>query len=96
MRSYLPDAILNRTDKMGFPVPLNAWLKGEARGFIHDVFSTSQALNRDLINNRMVLSKLDSESKYGRNIWGLLCLELWQQEFHDREYQFKKLVSQLN
>jgi len=44
----------------------------------------------------MVLSKLDSESKYGRNIWGLLCLELWQQEFHDREYQFKKLVSQLN
>lgn len=93
MRAYLPDVILNRTDKMGFPVPLNDWLKGEARDFVHDVFSTSRALNRDLIDNRKVLTKLDSESKFGRNIWGLLCLELWQQEFHDREHEFKKLVS---
>ncbi|NLG33313.1 MAG: asparagine synthase (glutamine-hydrolyzing) [Syntrophomonadaceae bacterium] len=93
MHSYLPDAILNRTDKMGFPVPLNDWMKGGARDFIHDIFSTRQALSRDFIDNHKVLHKLDSEPKYGRTIWGLLSLELWQQAFHDRESYFKSLLS---
>lgn len=93
MQSYLPNTIFNRKDKMGFPIPLNDWIKGEAREFVHDVLSSSKALNRDLIDNRKVLAKLDGESKFGRNIWGLLCMELWQQRFHDREYEFKKLVS---
>ncbi len=80
----LPPAILERTDKMGFPTPVNKWVRGEARDFVRDTLSTSAARSRDLVDNRQVLAKLDREPKFGRNIWGLLCLEIWQQEFHDQ------------
>jgi asparagine synthase (glutamine-hydrolysing) len=89
IRSYLPEIINNRQDKMGFPTPLSDWLAGEARNFVRDVFSTQKALQRDLIDNKKVLDGLDKEPRYGRKIWGLLSLELWQQEFHDRHSEFK-------
>lgn len=95
MKSFLPPVISNRTDKMGFPVPLHEWMKGDARDFFYDVFSTSKALNRDLVNNRLVLKKFDQESKFGRTVWGLLCLELWQQEFHDKAASYKKLLDEI-
>jgi asparagine synthase (glutamine-hydrolysing) len=89
-RSYLPEQIANRKDKMGFPTPLAEWMNGEAKDFVHDILSTQRALNRELIDNRKVLSKVSRESKFGRNTWGLLCLELWQQEFHDKAHQFRQ------
>ena len=77
---------------MGFPTPLSEWLAGEAREFVRDIFSTRAALDRELIDNSRVLAGLDSEPRYGRKVWGLLCLELWQQEFHDRESEYKSLL----
>lgn len=91
-RSFLPEVIVNRKDKMGFPTPLTEWLNGEAHDFVHDVFSCQHAQNRELVDNRKVLNRLSKESKFGRNVWGLLCLELWQQEFHDKEAYFKMLM----
>lgn len=88
----LPPAIRNRKDKMGFPVPLSEWIAGPARDFVHDVFSSRKALTRDLINNKKVLEGLDREPKFGRKIWGLLSLEIWQQEFHDKASEYKKLI----
>lgn len=90
---YLPDIIVHRTDKMGFPTPLTEWLSGEASGFVKDIFSSKAALDRQLINNRKVLNGLSKEARYGRKIWGMLCLELWQQEFHDKEYAYKQLMN---
>lgn len=95
MNTYLPPSILNRTDKMGFPVPLHEWMKKDARDFFNDVFSSSRSVNRDLIDNRKVLKKMNSESKYGRTIWGLLCLELWYQEFIDRAYEYRRLSREI-
>lgn len=93
VKSYLPDVISNRQDKMGFPTPLSEWLAGEAHDFVMDVFSSQKALNRDLIDNRQVLRGLDHEPRYGRKVWGLLSLELWQQEFHDREMEYTKQLA---
>jgi asparagine synthase (glutamine-hydrolysing) len=92
MRPVLPDVIVDRKDKMGFPTPLTEWLKGEAHDFVQDVFSSPHAQNRELVNNKLVLDGLAREPKFGRKAWGLLCLELWQQEFHDRESEFKNLI----
>jgi asparagine synthase (glutamine-hydrolysing) len=94
VRPLLPESILNRNDKMGFPTPLNEWLKDEAHDFAHDVFSTTQAQTRELVDNKSALEALDNEPKFGRKAWGLLCLELWQQRFHDREFEFKKMVNE--
>ncbi len=92
MRPLLPPLITEREDKMGFPTPLVEWLKGEAREFVFDIFSSTAAQNRALTNNRKVLDGLVKEPKFGRKVWGLLCLELWQQEFHDQEQKYQHLL----
>ena len=43
-----------------------------------------------VIDNRRVVKQIESESRFGRNTWGLFCLEVWQQEFHDRAVKFKQ------
>ena len=88
---HLPEIIVTRTDKMGFPTPLTDWVKGPAREFVQDVFASQPALTRPLVDNRRVLQKLTREAKFGRTIWGFLCLELWQQAFHDRQAEFRRL-----
>src|SRR2546427_2970592 len=94
IKSLLPDTILKRTDKMGFPVPLQEWYgaEGNLREYVTDILSSRNALSRSLINNRQVLAGLGSELKYGRKMWGFLCLELWQRQFHDRAAHFKRLL----
>jgi len=94
LRDTLPESILQRTDKMGFPTPLTKWIKGEAKEMVMDVFSSKNAQQRAFIRNDLVKAELEEEGKYGRKIWGLLCLELWQQEFHDQEAKYKALVSE--
>jgi asparagine synthase (glutamine-hydrolysing) len=82
----LPKEIKERKDKMGFPVPLNLWLKrgGPARDFIGDVFGSTKARTRSYLGNALSLDAvLDSQSVYGRNLWALLSLELWHQKFLD-------------
>jgi asparagine synthase (glutamine-hydrolysing) len=90
-RSILPDSIISRKDKKGFPTPLTEWVQGEAHDFVRDIFSSSSAQRRDLINNRVVLDTLAKERKFGRTVWGLLSLELWQREFHDRAAEFRRM-----
>ena len=90
--SLVPDVVSQRTDKMGFPVPLTEWMAGPAREFVEDVFSSQAALGRELIDNRVVRAGLEREPQFGRKVWGLLSLELWQRAFHDREQHFKRLL----
>ena len=92
VRSHLPEQIADRKDKMGFPVPLNDWMRGEARDFVKDVFSSRRALEREYIDNARVLAGLDGEPRFARKIWGLLCLELWQQEFQDQGARYRALL----
>jgi len=84
--SQLPQSIRDRKDKMGFPVPLNLWIKrgGKARDFIGDTFSSNAARSRPYVAKKFSLDEiLDTQSIYGRNLWALLSLELWQQQFID-------------
>ncbi|WP_026349773.1 asparagine synthase (glutamine-hydrolyzing) [Bordetella sp. FB-8] len=83
---HLPQAIRDRKDKMGFPVPLNLWLKkgGPARDLIGDLLGSAKARSRPYLNPGMSLDAvLDTQSIYGRNLWALLGLELWHQQFID-------------
>ena len=53
----LPPVIVNRKDKMGFPVPLTEWIKGEGREFVRETFASRRALTRNLVNNQKVIGK---------------------------------------
>jgi asparagine synthase (glutamine-hydrolysing) len=88
----LPSEILDRRDKMGFPVPLKEWFSGELNEFVKEVFSNSASAQRDYIDSAAVLKNFESEAKFSRKTWALLSLELWQQEFHDRASQFRNLA----
>jgi asparagine synthase (glutamine-hydrolysing) len=91
-KSIVPQQIHDRTDKMGFPVPLSEWLEDGAREFVTDILSSDAARGRDLIDNRKVLEGMGEEGRFGRKLWGLLQLELWQRAFHDREAEFKGML----
>jgi asparagine synthase (glutamine-hydrolysing) len=82
-RGVLPDSVVNRTDKMGFPTPFTEWARGDARDFVMDLLSSSAAQSRRYINNKRVLELVEKESRFGRNLWAVFSLELWQQTFHD-------------
>jgi asparagine synthase (glutamine-hydrolysing) len=76
---------------MGFPVPLNDWLHGELKDFIQDVFHSQNAREREYLNPEFdIKSLITSEGKFTRKVWGLLSLELWQQEFHDKAHEYRQ------
>jgi asparagine synthase (glutamine-hydrolysing) len=92
IKKYIPREIINRKDKMGFPTPFSAWSKVELKDFIIDTLSTRKAKQRDFINNKNVINKISTEGEFGRSLWGFLSLELWQQEFHDKQNKFKEML----
>ena len=85
-RDKLPPAIRDRKDKMGFPVPLTLWLRqgGKAAEFVKDVFSSRAARERSYLAHPVDMDQvLNGQSVYSRNLWALLSLELWHQQFID-------------
>jgi asparagine synthase (glutamine-hydrolysing) len=92
-RQQLPAAIAERRDKMGFPVPLKEWFSGELRDLVHDAFHSQNARQRPFMNARAVLDNIDGAGRYSRKLWGLLCLELWHQRFHDRGAEYRAMLA---
>ncbi|MGE0625215.1 MAG: asparagine synthase (glutamine-hydrolyzing) [Pseudomonadales bacterium] len=85
IRNTIPDSVLERKDKMGFPTPLTEWTSGVAREFVHDTLLSRRARERGLYNVDAMESAISSEGQFGRVVWGLLCLELWHRIFVDGE-----------
>ena len=81
----LPKDVVEREDKMGFPVPLTEWYQRDpVRSFVRDTLMSKAAEQRDWFNVEKVAPILDTERAFGRSVWGLLCLELWAQACLDR------------
>lgn len=85
VKHLVPEAIFNRKDKMGFPVPLAEWFKGDLRNFLCDILLSDRARQRGLYQMDGVEKLLRKEQKFGRQLWGLMCLELWFRAFVDGE-----------
>jgi len=82
--NLLPEAILNRRDKMGFPVPLKEWSeRGIVRDFFCDILSSQKFQTRGIFEPRATAALIDTEGRFGRQLWGAVCLELWSQVFLD-------------
>lgn len=81
VQNMLPGEILDRKDKMGFPVPLKEWVNGHAREFLADTLLSRRSKERGLFRVGALDDIIGKEGKYDRQIWGVLCLELWFQAF---------------
>lgn len=85
VKNLLPSKILNRKDKMGFPVPLHLWAKNKARGFFQDILLSPTCRDRGLFDLDQIEKLIDYENEFGRRLWGLLNIELWFREFIDHK-----------
>jgi len=88
----LPEIVLSRRDKMGFPVPLKEWFEGELKDFVLDIFSTMRNKNRPYLSSEVLLQNFGSSAQFSRKSWGLLSLELWHQQFHDQAGKWRNMV----
>lgn len=88
-RDVLPRSIVERRDKMGFPVPLKEWFGAELRDFVGDLFAGLKQRNRPHVRPDAVLENFESAGRFSRKTWSLLSLELWHQSFHDRAADFQ-------
>jgi asparagine synthase (glutamine-hydrolysing) len=85
----LPPSILERKDKMGFPVPLAEWYKSKLGTYVRDIFSSRAARERSLFDTKRIVCALGQNGKFSRKTWGLLNLELWHQRFIDRASEMR-------
>lgn len=81
MRGIVPDAILDRKDKIGFEAPEYDWLKPHAAMIKRWL---SQDLNLSWIDNARVVSEFDvvmsgQRALSSQQIWRWICFTRWQQ-----------------
>jgi len=79
MRDVLPPEILTR-GKMGFPVPVGAWLRGPYRGIVDELVLSPRALERGLFDPaaiRGIVSRHAAGEDHSERLWSLVNLEIW-------------------
>ncbi len=85
MRGILPDEILHRP-KMGFPVPVGAWFRGEYKHIVGEFVTGERALQRGIFNAdcvRQIVAEHDAGANHDERIWFLVNFEMWQRRFLD-------------
>lgn len=90
--STLPPKILQRKDKMGFPVPLNEWMQGPLKSYMLEILHAGLLRQGNYVNYQKIIDNFASTGQFSRKIWGFLCYEVWQQQFHDKSREFGALL----
>lgn len=84
LRGLLPNEILFRP-KMGFGVPIDAWFRGELKTYTEGKLLSGQLVNRGFFRpeaiNELLHTHTSTEINFSPQIWALLTLELWLEEY---------------
>lgn len=83
LRNRVPQEILRRK-KVGFPVPYDAWMRNELKGWVRDVLLDSETLSRGYFNRSCIENLIEQDDKhhtYPKEILSLVALELWHRSF---------------
>jgi len=87
VRDLLPPETLQR-GKQGFGVPLEHWFGAEFGRLAREVLSDRRARERGWLDPRGVEAVLGPsgvrDERRVRQVWALVCLELWAQTYLDR------------
>ena len=84
MNGKLPKEIVNRK-KQGFNVPNSQWMKQDSRDYVLDLLS-SDSIRRlgfldEVVVTRILQDHMKGKVDYSHQIWCLLVLVLWHQQF---------------
>lgn len=91
-KDLLPQEIVQRRDKMGFPVPLKEWFSGDLNEFVRDILGSQSVRERGYLNQKNILDGFEKDGKFSRKIWGILSLEIWHRLFQDKHVIYKEMV----
>lgn len=83
LRSHVPKQILHRK-KAGFPVPYEAWLRGELKHWMSDILLDPSTLSRGYFQRSALEQLLTENSRTGvhsKELLSLTALELWHRAF---------------
>jgi asparagine synthase (glutamine-hydrolysing) len=84
MRGIVPDAILDRRDKIGFETPEKQWLFGE-RAWVEGVLTSEAAMQVQALDWNVVQrewqSILRGRQRFDSRVWRWLNTVLWAQKF---------------
>jgi asparagine synthase (glutamine-hydrolysing) len=86
MRGRLPAQILTRR-KMGFPVPISAWLRGPWRHLLDEYVTSPRVRARGLFEPTTVGGLVQEHlagANHAERLWALLTFEIWARVFLDR------------
>ena len=87
MRGTLPEEILSRK-KMGFPVPLGNWLRGEFKSIVDEFVLSERALERGIFQSdfvREIARRHNAGENHDERLWFLINFEIWQRQFIEGE-----------
>jgi asparagine synthase (glutamine-hydrolysing) len=88
MSEVLPKAAAQRA-KLGFPVPIGHWLKGDAYGFAEQVLheaQTDQWVNRAAALRLLECFRDGDPAVTWRHLWVLIVFSLWHRIYVERAY----------
>ena len=77
----LPHVVLDRKDKMGFPVPLDFWARNEAKNEVTGLISQLRERQLPYIRNELLDNILLNPDLGNRNLWASLTLSTWLNDF---------------
>jgi asparagine synthase (glutamine-hydrolysing) len=79
MKDILPAEILGR-GKMGFPVPVGAWFRGQYHRILDELVLSPRALDRGLFDQeaiRTLVARHAAGEDHSERLWSLANLEIW-------------------
>jgi asparagine synthase (glutamine-hydrolysing) len=86
MRSRLPAEVL-RQPKAGFGAPVEFWLPDQLREMVDDLLGEENLRRRNLFDpeavRTMIAEQRSGQGNWAYQIWQLLTLELWMQNYLD-------------
>jgi len=98
MTELLPDAVLHRRDKKGYPTPLSLWLRGPLMNQVKDLLLDRRATDRNLLDRGTLEKRLNEHHLGSRDhtvdIFNAVTLELWFQRFQDSFDSFVDTTSE--
>ena len=87
MADRLPKEILTRK-KMGFPVPVGAWLGGRFTHLLDEYALSPRAIERGIFDAdfvRNLVARHRAGENHSERLWALINFEIWQRQFIDGE-----------
>lgn len=87
MKGVLPEKILSRP-KMGFPVPIGSWFRGQFKSIVDEYVLGERALSRGIFAPEFVrnlVSLHQAGEDHSERLWALVNFEMWLRRFFDSE-----------